>query len=246
MVGTLTLPWEDRQDMGDRTDVPEPTRTAPLSRAEIARAAVVLVDEDGVAQFSMRRLADALGVSTMAVYHHFQNKAEVLQAAADQVWIEAALAVVPHDDPVEDLVQAMLVIRTTFRDHVEITPFAFASPTAEDAVHVAALAVVERFERIGFRDEQVAHAYQVVSTYALGSAAIHAERTILDRAIRQPVSDLARFAPVPSPAAAGGVADGLAYQAVREVQRGDPDLVHFERGLRDVVAGLMWRYLSEP
>jgi AcrR family transcriptional regulator len=230
--------------MGESRDAPSPERTAPLSRAEIARAAVALVDRDGVAHFSMRRLADALGVSPMAVYHHFQNKAEVLQAAADQVWIEAALAVVPQDDPVEDLIQATLAIRRTFREHAEITPFAFASPTTEEAVHVTALAIVGAYERIGFRGEQIAYAYHVVATYALGSALIHAERTILDRAIRQPVSDLADFAPVPSGPGPDAAGDEVAYQAVREVMRTDPDLVHFERGLRDIVAGLMARYLS--
>jgi AcrR family transcriptional regulator len=231
--------------MGDRSGTPEPPRTAPLTRAEIARAAVDLVDRDGVARFSMRHLADALGVSTMAVYHHFQNKAEVLQAAADQVWIDAALAVVRHDDPVEDLVQAMLAVRRTFRDHAEVTPFAFASPTTEEAVHVSALAIVDRFERIGFRGEQVAFAYQVIGTYALGSAVIHAERTIIDRAIRQPVSDLADFAPEPTTAEAVAATNGVAYRSVREVLLGDPDLVHFERGLRDILAGLTARYLDQ-
>jgi AcrR family transcriptional regulator len=62
-------------------------RTVPLTRAEIAQAALEMVDRDGVDRFSMRRLADSLGVTTMAVYHHFENKAEILQGAADQVWI---------------------------------------------------------------------------------------------------------------------------------------------------------------
>ena len=48
-------------------------RTDPLSRAEIARAALAMVDRDGVDQFSMRRLAEELGVTAMAVYHHFEN-----------------------------------------------------------------------------------------------------------------------------------------------------------------------------
>jgi AcrR family transcriptional regulator len=226
----------------DAATVPAP-RTTPLTRAEIARAAVELVDRDGVARFSMRRLAEALGVTTMAVYHHFLNKAEVLQAAADQVWIEAALAVVPHDDPVEDLVQSMLTIRRTFQTHVEITPYAFASPTTEEAVHVTAVAIVERFERVGFRGEQVAHAYQALGTYTLGSAAIQAERTILDRAIRKPVSDLADFAPE-SMSDLDAAKDDDAYRAVREVLQDDVDLVHFERGLRDILAGLMARYLD--
>lgn len=212
-----------------------------MTRAEIARVALELVDRVGVARFSMRTLAEALGVTTMAVYHHFDNKAEVLQAAADQVWIESALAMVPHDDPAEDLIQAMLVIRRTFMAHTEVTTFAFASPTTEEAIHATAVAIVERFERAGFRGADVASAYNTLASYTLGSAVIHAERQILDRAIRGPVSDLATMAeaelPVPE-------ASWDAYRSVREVLLGDPDLVQFERGLRDIVRGLLATYVD--
>ena len=106
-------------------------RETALTKSEIARVALEMVDRDGVDKFSMRLLAEALGVTTMAVYHHFENKAEVLQAAADQVWIEIAMTVQRQDDPVEDIVQAMLTIRRTFQRHGDVTTFAFASPTAE-------------------------------------------------------------------------------------------------------------------
>jgi AcrR family transcriptional regulator len=216
-------------------------RVGPLTRTEIARAALDLVDELGVHDFSMRRLADALGVTTMAVYHHFRNKAEILQAAADQVWIEVALTVPQLDDPIEDIIQSMLVIRRAFAAHVEVTTFAFASPTTEDALHVTTLAIVQRFERAGFRGPDVAHAYNAIATYTLGSALLFAQRAILDRAIKHPVSDLASFAP-------NGLAippdSAEAYHEVRAAIDSDPDFTRFERGLRDIMTGLVTTYLS--
>jgi AcrR family transcriptional regulator len=206
---------------------------------------VALVDRDGVAKFSMRRLADELGVSTMAVYHHFPNKAEVLQAAADQVWIEAVLAMEVLDDPVESLVQSMMTMRRTFRAHAEVTPFAFASPTTEEAIHVSVVWTADGYERVGFRGADVAHAYNAVATFTLGSALIEAERAILDRAIRQPISELGDLAPEEAAGAATGAgADRESYRALREVMGADPDLVHFERGLRDIIAGLIARYVD--
>lgn len=212
-------------------------RETALTKSEIARVALEMVDRDGVDKFSMRLLAEALGVTTMAVYHHFENKAEVLQAAADQVWIEIAMAVERHDDPVEDIVQAMLTVRRTFQRHGDVTTFAFASPTTEEAVHLSALAATQMFERAGFTGEDVGKAYQAVATYTLGSALIHAERTILDRAIRRPVSDLASLSPERPEV---GDSD-VAYRWVRAAMTDDPDLVRFEAGLREIVAGLVER-----
>ena len=217
-------------------------RETALTKPEIARVALEMVDDVGVDKFSMRLLAEALGVTTMAVYHHFENKAEVLQAAADQVWIEIALAASgdPEDDPVEGLVQAMLTVRRTFQRHGDVTTFAFASPTTEDAVHLSALAATQLFERVGFRGEDVGKAYQAVVTYTLGSAVIHAERTILDRRIRRPVSDLASLAPEAPAAPVDGESE-VAYRWVRAAMTDDPELIRFEAGLREIIAGLVGR-----
>lgn len=222
-------------------------RATPLTQTEIAQAALAMVDRDGVDKFSMRLLAEALGVTTMAVYHHFENRAEVLQAAADQVWIEVALSVEPHDDPVEELVQSLLTVRRVFLRHPDVTTFAVASPTTEQAVHLTAVAVTQRFTRAGFQADDVGLAYQVLATYTLGSALIYAERGILDRAIRQPVSDLASLAggEVDADASEGADGrDGEAYRSVREAMGTDPDLVRFEQGLREITAALLDRLVT--
>ena len=216
-------------------------RTDPLTRAEIARAALAMVDRDGVDQFSMRRLARHLGVTAMAVYHHFENKAEILQAAADQVWIEAVTAIVVTDDPVETIIQGYLTTRRIFSAHADLTPFAFASPATEDAIHVMALGITSQFEAAGFRDADVGAAYFALATYTFGAGLIEAERSLLDRRIRVPVSDLAELAP-----ASGPRRDRPAYDAVRDAMGDDADLVHFERGLRTIMAGLLVRYVTAP
>lgn len=217
-------------------------RATALTKTEIAQVALEMVDRDGVDKFSMRLLAEALGVTTMAVYHHFENKAEVLQAAADQVWIEATLAMASEqqDDPVEAIVHSMLVVRRTFMKHTDVTTFAFASPSTEEAVHLTAMATVYAFERAGFRGEDVGRAYQVLANYTLGSALMHAERTMLDRAIRRPVSDLASV--YPDDLAVGDSGD--AYRSVRVAMASDPELIRFEQGLRDIMSLLVERFAT--
>jgi len=209
-------------------------RSEPLSRAEIARVALAMVDRDGADRFSMRVLAEELRVTTMAVYHHFQNKAEVLQAAADQVWIEVVQSYRAHDDAAENLIQSFLTTRLVFNRHPDITPYAIASPTTEDAVHVMALGLAEQFERAGLTGQLAADAYFTITTYTLGSALLHSRRVVVDRSIREPVSDLASLAP-DAPATTNET-----YLLIREAMEDDVDLARFERGLRQ----LMETYLA--
>jgi AcrR family transcriptional regulator len=58
-----------------------PRATATPGSAEIARAALDLIDRDGVDALVMRRLADQLGIGTMTIYGSFRSKAELLNAA---------------------------------------------------------------------------------------------------------------------------------------------------------------------
>lgn len=57
--------------------------TPLLSRERIRDAALQLIDEDGLAHFSMRRLARTLGVQAPSLYSHFANRDEVFDAVAN-------------------------------------------------------------------------------------------------------------------------------------------------------------------
>lgn len=57
--------------------------TPILSRERIRDAALQLIDEDGLAEFSMRRLARALGVQAPSLYSHFASRDEVCDAVAN-------------------------------------------------------------------------------------------------------------------------------------------------------------------
>ncbi|NUT06494.1 MAG: TetR family transcriptional regulator [Hamadaea sp.] len=62
--------------------------SAGLDRDQIAAAAVALVDRDGLDRFSVRRLADDLGVDPMSIYHHVKGKAALLDAVSEAVLAE--------------------------------------------------------------------------------------------------------------------------------------------------------------
>jgi AcrR family transcriptional regulator len=72
------------------TDQKTTTRT-PLSSARVVQAALALADQDGLEAFSMRGLAQDLGVVPMALYKHVANKEELLDAMVDIVFGEIEL-----------------------------------------------------------------------------------------------------------------------------------------------------------
>jgi AcrR family transcriptional regulator len=57
------------------------TYHAGLSRDVVVRAAVALLQRQGLSGFSLRRLAAELGVDSMALYTHVRNKDDLLGAA---------------------------------------------------------------------------------------------------------------------------------------------------------------------
>lgn len=59
-----------------------------LTRAGILQAAIRLVDAEGMAALSMRRLAGELGVDPMAIYHHVPGKAAVVSGMVELVFRE--------------------------------------------------------------------------------------------------------------------------------------------------------------
>jgi TetR/AcrR family tetracycline transcriptional repressor len=54
-------------------------------RSDIVERAVALLDQYGLADLSMRRLAAELGLRPSALYHHFASKQELLAAVADEL-----------------------------------------------------------------------------------------------------------------------------------------------------------------
>jgi AcrR family transcriptional regulator len=64
--------------------MPRP-RQALLSRQRIVEAAAELIDAEGLAGFSTRRLAEKLGVRGPSLYNHFATKDEILDAVADTI-----------------------------------------------------------------------------------------------------------------------------------------------------------------
>src|ERR1700735_2992931 len=62
-----------------------------LTREQIVKAAIDLLDTDGLEGLNMRALGNRLGSAATAVYWHVGSKDNLIALASDQAWKEIAL-----------------------------------------------------------------------------------------------------------------------------------------------------------
>jgi AcrR family transcriptional regulator len=71
---------------------PEPGRRRPsVTRDQIAQAAMALADAEGLEAVSMRRVAAALGVGTMTLYHYVRTKDDLKTLMGNTIMAELLL-----------------------------------------------------------------------------------------------------------------------------------------------------------
>jgi len=87
-----------------------------LSRDALVERALAIVDAEGFEALTVRKVADAFGVTPMALYWHFANKEALLAAVGDAVVAEIRL---PDSElPLEDyLREAMTSLVDAMRAH---------------------------------------------------------------------------------------------------------------------------------
>jgi len=83
-----TAPADTPGAPDDTHGAPPDTQRPRLSKAAVVGRAISLADAEGVDALTIRRLAQVLGVTPMALYWHFRNKDELLNGLSDQFWSE--------------------------------------------------------------------------------------------------------------------------------------------------------------
>jgi AcrR family transcriptional regulator len=66
-----------------------------LSKRTVTDGALKLADANGLNALTIRKLADHLGVTPMALYWHFRSKEDLLEGVAEQLWGEIDVNVDP-------------------------------------------------------------------------------------------------------------------------------------------------------
>jgi AcrR family transcriptional regulator len=152
-----------------RNDAAAPAPRVPLTRERVLGAAVALADRDGVRALSMRKLAQALGVEAMSLYHHVAGKDDILDGMIDVVFGEIDL---PTDET--DWKAAMrrraISAREALRRHPWATGLMESRPTPGPANLRHHDAVLGILRNAGFPLALAAHAYALLDSYIYGFA----------------------------------------------------------------------------
>ncbi|WP_314424973.1 TetR family transcriptional regulator [uncultured Microbacterium sp.] len=140
-------------------------------RDGVARAALALLDEVGLADLSMRRIAGALDVQPSALYWHFSSKQELLAELADRI-----TDTIPRDDA--DVLTTARRIRDalfTYRDGAELVLSTYALRLGSSSAQIALEAALARHGRSDARDRGAALLHFVLGHATLVQQRMHAE-----------------------------------------------------------------------
>ena len=141
-----------------------------LSRERIAAAAMALVDREGLSALSTRRLGDELGCEAMSIYHHFPNKAHLMDALVDLMLAEARVPAAHEGTWLERLRQAAHGFRAMALMHPKFFPF-FAVHRLNTPSGVAFInGIIGILREAGFSDRDAARYFREIGYYLTGAA----------------------------------------------------------------------------
>ncbi|MFF6805114.1 TetR family transcriptional regulator [Streptomyces sp. NPDC012616] len=143
-----------------------------LSTDRIVETARALVDAEGLAAVSTRRLAAELGVSGPSLYNHFRTKDEILEAVADSVSAQVDLSM--FEDAGREWSTALhdwaVSYRAALRDHPNIVPVLARGPGRRPAGLRLADAVYGAMVRAGWPAAQATSIGALMRYFIMGSA----------------------------------------------------------------------------
>ncbi|WP_253772344.1 TetR/AcrR family transcriptional regulator [Goodfellowiella coeruleoviolacea] len=155
---------------------PPPQRRATgrpprISRADIVAAAHRIVDAEGVARLTMRRLAAEVGSTPMALYHHVRDRDELLVLLLEDYARRIPRPELP-EQPRERIVAAALVLHDVLAER----PWLVTALATDDLMGATALWIVEVMVdaamAAGLSAERAVHAYRAIWYYTVGEITV--------------------------------------------------------------------------
>jgi AcrR family transcriptional regulator len=143
-----------------------------LSHQVICTAALRLIDQDGLAAFSTRKLGRILGCEAMAIYWYYASKELLLDAVVDQLMASVAPAV--SGPTTTDWIGALRAVAHAYRgiahDHPKAFPLLATRRFASEGTYGFLEKLFELARDQGIDDRVTARFYRVVSSYCSGFA----------------------------------------------------------------------------
>lgn len=218
---------------------PRKPNTPVLTRAQIVAAAIALVDRDGLAALSMRRLAGELAVGPMSLYYHVPDRAALEDLIFDAVMGEVDFS---GDDPTLDAEERALRLGRTLRATLLAHPNTVPITLSRSARTPGQLRPVERMLGIlydmGLEPTDAIAAVDIIGQYVFGTTLAYVNH----------LAQEGQTPDVPDTDADSGIAPEEFPNLLRAIKEsaylGWDEM--FDRGLRALVHGLITDKLGRP
>jgi len=151
-----------------------------LTREEIIKEALALLEQEGPGALSMRRLADRLGVTPNALYTYVRGKADLIDGLIDQVYAGLTLELDRSGDWAQQLTTLSQQIRAHLLAHPAVVPYALQQPGLGPHSLRLGEAIYNVLRPAGFSDQAVVGTVYALLTYILGFVALEIPRASTD------------------------------------------------------------------
>ena len=163
------------------------------TRESLVKAALDIVDTQGVGALTVRALGSAIGASATAIYRYFDTKDALIDAIRETLLAHAVSLWTPNDDPTESLVGLARAVRTTAQHHPSLGQILTFSATPNATTNQLPLVIIGYLEQLGVGADSMVVAYRQLETLTIGSAIFDfsgAPRHLSDR--RERMTNLGR------------------------------------------------------
>ncbi|MFD8528683.1 TetR/AcrR family transcriptional regulator C-terminal domain-containing protein [Streptosporangium canum] len=146
-----------------------PAKSTTLSRDQIVRAAMELLDAEGMEALSMRRLGARLGSGATSIYWHVANKDELLELVMDEVFGTVALPV-PDVTGWRDAASVFAYgLRAALFDHPWSAALIGTRPSIGPNAMELSARLLKTFSLAGFEGMALDYASSTLMAYVLGA-----------------------------------------------------------------------------
>lgn len=170
---------------------PRPPRVA-LTRARVLRAALDLIDREGVAALTMRRLGRELGVEAMSIYGYVDSKDDLVEGVVELIFCEMPLVTVTDEPWQQRIRRHAAMYRRVLLAHPHAVGLVAGRPLITEGTAAFVDSALAELRRIGLDVRTADQVLGVIAGFTLGHVS---EQTGAGRSTTTPgdVLDLRRF-----------------------------------------------------
>jgi AcrR family transcriptional regulator len=139
-----------------------------LSRARVVEAALALIDADGLDAVTMPRLAEHLGVGTMSLYRHVDDKNDLINAVAEHVIGDVQVPAGEDDDWEARVVGYLRALRDEALAHPALARILAERGLTVGPVFSQLDEVHAILRRAGFSELEAVRTFYTLFTYVFG------------------------------------------------------------------------------